>query len=63
MHIVIVLIAHAQFHPSNDLETVYEARLACLATLTALPGTRTEDDVPPADMVRLKSRQHPDRPN
>ena len=39
-----------------------ESRLAFLATLTSLPGTRTQDDVPPADMVRLKSRQHPDRP-
>ena len=40
-----------------------ESRLAFLATLTSLPGTRTEDDVPPGDMARLKSRQHPDRPD
>ena len=40
-----------------------ESQLAFLATLTGLPGTRTEDDVPPGDMARLKSRQHPDRPD
>jgi hypothetical protein len=40
-----------------------ESRLAFLAALTTLPGTRTEDDVSPADMARLKSRQHPDRPD
>lgn len=40
-----------------------EGRLAFVATLTSLPGTRTEDDVPPAEMARLKSRQHPDRPD
>jgi hypothetical protein len=38
-----------------------ESRVTFLATLTGLPGTRTEDDVPPADMVRLMSRQHPDQ--
>jgi len=38
-----------------------ESRVTFLATLTGLPGTRTEDDVPPADMVRLISRQHPDQ--
>jgi hypothetical protein len=38
-----------------------EGRLAFVATLTNLPGTRTEDDVQPKDMARLKSRQHPDR--
>ena len=29
--------------------------------LHPLPGTRTEDDIPPEDMKLLKSRQHPDR--
>jgi hypothetical protein len=38
-----------------------ESRLPCVATLTQLPGSRTEDEVPPADLVRLASRQHPDR--
>jgi hypothetical protein len=39
-----------------------ESRYDFVATLTNLPGTRTEDDVAPADMPRLASRQHPDRP-
>lgn len=39
-----------------------ESRLPFLATLTSLPGTRTEDDVPPEAQARLKSRQHPDKP-
>jgi len=39
-----------------------EGRLAFVATLTSLPGSRTEDEVPPKDMVRLTSRQHPDHP-
>ena len=38
-----------------------ESRLAFVATLTSLPGTRTEDDVPPEARARLESRQHPDR--
>jgi hypothetical protein len=37
-----------------------ESRLPFLATLAALPGTRTEDEIPPDMMARLKSRQHPD---
>ena len=40
-----------------------EGRLPFLATITNLPGTRTEDDIPLPEMVRLKSRQHPDRPD
>jgi hypothetical protein len=40
-----------------------ESRLPFLATLTTLPGTRTEDEVPPEHMARYKSRQHPDRPD
>ena len=40
-----------------------ESRLPFVATLTSLPGTRTEDDIPAAEMARLKSRQHPDRPD
>jgi hypothetical protein len=37
-----------------------EGRLPAFAQLHELPGTRTEDDIPPEDMKRLKSRQHPD---
>jgi hypothetical protein len=37
-----------------------ESRLPAFAQLHSLPGTRTEDDIPPEDMKRLKSRQHPD---
>jgi hypothetical protein len=40
-----------------------ESRVPFLATLASLPGTRTEDDTPPEVMARLKSRQHPDRPD
>ena len=40
-----------------------ESRLPFLASLTALPGSRTEDEVPPDRMARYKSRQHPDRPD
>jgi hypothetical protein len=39
-----------------------ESRLTCVATLASLPGTRTEDEVPPEARARLASRQHPDRP-
>ena len=37
-----------------------ESRLPFVATLVALPGTRTEDDVPPEARGRLESRQYPD---
>ena len=37
-----------------------ESRLDFLATLTTLPGSRTEDEVPPERMAQLQSRQHPD---
>ena len=40
-----------------------ESRLPFVGTLTSLPGTRTEDDVPAPERARLKSRQHPDRPD
>jgi hypothetical protein len=40
-----------------------ESRHAFVDGLTALPGTRTEDDVPPHERARLASRQHPDRPD
>jgi hypothetical protein len=40
-----------------------EGTLPFLAALTTLPGTRTEDDVPPEQRARLASRQHPDRPD
>ncbi len=38
-----------------------ESRLPCFEELHTLPGSRTEDDVPPDDLARLKSLQHPDR--
>lgn len=38
-----------------------EGRLPAFETLHTLPGTRTEDDVPPEEMAKLKSLQHPDR--
>ena len=37
-----------------------ESRLPCFGTLHTLPGTRTEDDVAPDDMLKLKSLQHRD---
>ena len=37
-----------------------EGRLPAFALLHTLPGTRTEDDIPPDEMNRLKSLQHPD---
>ena len=39
-----------------------ESRLPFLASLTALPGSRTEDEIPAEARARLKSRQHPDHP-
>jgi hypothetical protein len=39
-----------------------EGRLPFVLTLGALPGTRTEDDVPPEARARLRSQQHPDHP-
>jgi hypothetical protein len=40
-----------------------EGRYPFIATLTSLPASRTEDEVPPERMADLKSRQHPDRPD
>ena len=37
-----------------------ESRLAFVATLATLPGSRTEDEVPPERLAQYKSRQHPD---
>ncbi|MFN4144085.1 GFA family protein [Aestuariivirga sp.] len=37
-----------------------EGRLPAFALLHTLPGSRTEDDIPPEKMKRLKSLQHPD---
>jgi hypothetical protein len=45
-----------------DKQFGIESRLPFVAMLASLPGTRTEDDIPPEEMVRLTSRQHPDRP-
>jgi catechol 2,3-dioxygenase-like lactoylglutathione lyase family enzyme len=39
-----------------------ESRTPFIATPASLPGTPTADDIPPEEMGRLKSRQHPDRP-
>ena len=38
-----------------------ESRLGFVVNLAALPGTRTEDEVPAERLARYKSRQHPDR--
>jgi len=38
-----------------------ESRLPFLEAMLHAPGSRTEDDVPPKERARLKSRQHPDR--
>ena len=38
-----------------------ESRLPAFAKLHTLRGTRTEDDIPPEIMAKLKSLQHPDR--
>lgn len=37
-----------------------EAMQPAFATLPTLPGTRTEDNVKPEDLEKLKSLQHPD---
>ncbi len=39
-----------------------ESRLPFLEAILQAPGSRTDDDVPPQDRMRLRSRQHPDRP-
>ena len=38
-----------------------EAMHPSFMELHSLPGSRTEDDIPPEDMKRLTSKQHPDR--
>ncbi len=38
-----------------------ESKLPAADILHTLPGTRTEDDVPPDMAAKLASRQHPDR--
>jgi hypothetical protein len=40
-----------------------ESRHPFVSGLTALPGTRTEDDVPAHEREGLASWQHPDRPD
>jgi len=50
-------------HPEDVAPVVQfglESRLPCFAGLHTLPGTRTEDDVPPRDLAKLRSLQHPD---
>jgi hypothetical protein len=37
-----------------------ESRLPAFPLLHDLPGTRTEDDIPPEFLAKLASRQHPD---
>ncbi len=39
-----------------------ESRLPFVGTLIDLPGTRTEEEIAPQDLARLRSRQHPDPP-
>jgi hypothetical protein len=39
-----------------------ESTHPAFATLHRLPASRTEDDVSPADLLKLRSRQHPDHP-
>jgi hypothetical protein len=51
--------------PSSEVPRSCSAASAATAArafalLHSLPGTRTEDDIPPEDMKRLKSRQQPD---
>jgi hypothetical protein len=38
-----------------------EGCLPAFGTLHLLPGSRTEDDVPPEALARMQSRQHPDQ--
>jgi hypothetical protein len=38
-----------------------ESKLPAVDVLHTLPGTRTEDEVPPDMLAKLASRQHPDR--
>ena len=46
---------------STDDNTQYcDSPLAYFAELHTLPGSRTEDDIPPEALAKLKSRQHPD---
>ena len=40
-----------------------EGRLPFIAMIAGLPGSITEDDAPTDELARLKSRQHPDRPD
>ena len=49
----------AKVKPANQYGI--ESRLAYFAELHTLPGSRTEDDIPPEALAKLKSRQHPDR--
>jgi len=49
----------AKVKPANQYGI--ESRLPYFAELHVLPGSRTEDDIPPEALARLKSRQHPDR--
>lgn len=37
-----------------------EGQLPAFPLLHTLPGSRTEDDIPPDDLAKLKSLQHPD---
>ena len=45
--------------PASQFGT--EAMLPAFPHLHGLPGTRTEDDIPAADLEKLKSLQHADR--
>ncbi len=52
------LDAPAQVAPANQYGI--EGRVPWFAELHSLPGSRTEDDIPPDRLAELQSRQHPD---
>jgi hypothetical protein len=37
-----------------------EGRMPFIAEIAALPGARTDEEIPPAERPRYASRQHPD---
>jgi hypothetical protein len=41
-----------------DKQFGLESRLPFIGAIAALPGTRTEDDVPAERLARYRSRQH-----
>ncbi len=50
-------------HPDRikpEIQYGVESRLPAFETLHTLPGIVTEDDNPPEELAKMKSRQHPD---